>query len=146
MSTQVSPIPAGYHTITPYLTGEGAAAMLAFLKAAFAAEVTASTEVGGVVYNAEARIGTSMVMVADSQGRKPAFAAMLYLYVPDVDAAFARAKKAGAKVVKEPETFFYGDRSGAVEDAWGNQWWLATRVENVSPAELERRMKAHRPG
>ena len=141
----VSPIPAGYHTITPYLAVEGAGKLLEFLQKGLGAELVSRAEVGGVIANCELRIGTSMVMVADTRGAKAKHAAMLYLYVTDPDAAFARAVAAGAKVVREPETFFYGDRSGGVEDAWGNQWWFAARVEEVSAAELERRMREQRP-
>jgi PhnB protein len=52
---------------------------------------------------------------------------------------FRRAVDAGARPVREPETMFYGDRSGGVEDPDGNQWWIATHVEDVDPKEMERR-------
>jgi len=64
---------------------------------------------------------------------------MLYMYVEDVDSVFQRAVKAGGKIVMEPVDHFYGDRSGAVEDPSGNQWWVATRKENVSAEELIKR-------
>ena len=64
---------------------------------------------------------------------------MLYMYVEDVDAVYKKAMEAGGKSVMEPIDQFYGDRSGAVEDMAGNQWWIATRKENVSSEELMRR-------
>ena len=62
--------------------------------------------------------------------------------VPDCDAAFRQAVAAGAAVISEPKTQFYGDRHGAVKDPHGNSWWLATHVEDVSSEELERRARA----
>jgi uncharacterized glyoxalase superfamily protein PhnB len=67
---------------------------------------------------------------------------MLYLYVPNVDAAYQRALKAGATSVMEPADQFYGDRSGGVKDTAGNQWFFGTHIEDVSPAELQKRAAA----
>jgi PhnB protein len=69
----------------------------------------------------------------------------LYLYVSDCDAAYRKAVAAGATSVQEPATQFYGDRHGCVKDLCGNLWWMATHVEEVSPDEMERRMKAAAP-
>jgi PhnB protein len=51
---------------------------------------------------------------------------MIYLYVPNVDALYAQALQAGAKSLSEPKDQFYGDRSAAVQDEWGNMWYIAT--------------------
>jgi uncharacterized glyoxalase superfamily protein PhnB len=67
---------------------------------------------------------------------------MLHLYVPDVDASYQRAMKAGAKSLREPADQWYGDRSGGVEDAWGNTWWFATHKEDLSSEEFEKRAAA----
>jgi len=67
---------------------------------------------------------------------------MLYVYVEDVDAVYKLALRAGAKSVRELKDEFYGDRAGGVEDPVGNQWWIATHKEDVSPEELRRRMEA----
>jgi len=48
---------------------------------------------------------------------------------------------AGGKIISEPNAQFYGDRSGGVEDPCGNQWWIATHVEDVSSEEMEKRAK-----
>jgi len=63
------------------------------------------------------------------------------VYVPDVDAAVARAVAAGGKAVRPVEDQFYGDRSGTLVDPFGHQWTLATHVEDVSPEEMERRSR-----
>ena len=67
---------------------------------------------------------------------------MLHLYVPDTDALYRSALAAGATSIREPADQFYGDRSAGVRDLWGNQWWIATHMEDVSQAEMERRMAA----
>ena len=68
--------------------------------------------------------------------------ASLYLYLPDVDAAFNRAVGAGAKVVMPVTDMFWGDRFGKLEDPFGNQWSLATHKEDVSPREQAERAKS----
>ncbi len=85
-------------------------------------------------------------MMGEASERGPAMSSMLYVYVKDADATFQSAVKAGAKVLSKPETMFYGDRSGAVADPCGNQWWIATHVEDVPPEELKKRMQAGMKG
>ena len=72
-------------------------------------------------------------------GGSPMF---LMIYVPDVDAAFARAVAAGATEVRPVADQFYGDRSGTLKDPFGHQWTLATHIEDVSAEEGQRRMEA----
>jgi PhnB protein len=67
---------------------------------------------------------------------------MIYLYLEDTDTAYKRALQAGASSLREPTDMFYGDRNAAVTDPVGNQWWIATHVEDVPPEEMQRRMKA----
>jgi uncharacterized glyoxalase superfamily protein PhnB len=78
--------------------------------------------------HAEVRIGDSVVMIGESNTEWSGYEAMIHLFMPDVDAVYARAVEAGARPVREPETMDYGDRSGGVEDSSGTQWWIATRV------------------
>jgi uncharacterized glyoxalase superfamily protein PhnB len=61
------------------------------------------------------------------------------LYVPDADATYQAALRAGGKSVQEMQDQFYGDRSGGVEDPAGVTWWIATHIEDVPPAEIRRR-------
>ena len=81
-------------------------------------------------------------MLSDANSEFPALPAMINVYTEDVDAAYKRALKAGATSLREPSNQFYGDRSAGVKDVHGNQWWIATHVEDVPQEELERRMKA----
>ena len=136
----VKPIPDGYHAVTPYLLVKDGARMLEFLQQGLGAEILGRHDLpNGRLMHAEVRIGDSPVMLGEAGERSPPMPCMLYLYVNDCDGAYKRALAAGAKSVREPENQFYGDRSAGVVDAEGNQWWFGTHVEDVSPAELERR-------
>jgi PhnB protein len=64
------------------------------------------------------------------------------VYVEDVDAVFARAVASGATVEREVENQFYGDRAGQFLDPFGHRWFVATHVEDISPAEMEQRAAA----
>jgi PhnB protein len=142
----VRPIPEGYHTVTPYLMVRGAARFIDFLKDAFAAqELFRMPGPQGNVMHAEVRVGDSILMLSDASDEQPPTAVMLYLYVEDADAVYRRALQAGATSLAEPADQFWGDRTGAVQDPFGNRWWIATRIEDVSPEELGRRMSAQQP-
>ena len=80
-----------------------------------------------------------MAMISDASEHAKATPVMLCLYVPDVDAAYQKAIKAGATSIMEPADQFYGDRSGGVKDAAGNSWFFGTHIEDVSPADLKKR-------
>ena len=140
-----NPIPEGYHSVTPYLTVTDVAKLIDFVTSAFGA-----TERGklagpdGRIAHAEMLIGDSIVMMGQPQNESDARRSMLYLYVPDVDATYNRCLAAGATSVREPKDQFYGDRNSAVRDPLGNDWYIATHIEDVSMEEMERRMSAQR--
>jgi uncharacterized glyoxalase superfamily protein PhnB len=140
----VKPVPDGYHTVTPYLTVADAAAQVEFVKQAFNATVKelVAAKDGGVSH-AEVKIGDSFVMIGQANEPAQARPASLYLYVEDTDALYHQAVKAGATSLLEPANQFYGDRNAGVSDLNGNQWWIATHVEDMSPEELQRRAAAH---
>ena len=136
----VKPIPEGFHTVTPYVLVPGVAGLIDFLKQAFdAEEIHRSSMPDGTVMHALVKIGDSMVMMGEARDDWKPMPVMLYLYVKDVDAWYHRALKAGGTSVRELTDEFYGDRVGGVQDPCGNQWWIATRIEDVSPEELARR-------
>ncbi len=139
------PIPDGYTSVTPYLIVGDANRLLQFLTDAFDARVheVHKTPAGAVVH-ADVVIGDAHVMLAQANERWREMKGSILLYVPDVDATYARALAAGARSVQEVTTQFYGDRSGGVEDPSGVTWWISTHVEDVSPEEMDRRMKAQR--
>jgi PhnB protein len=149
----VRAIPEGCHSITPYLSVKGAASAIDFYKKAFGAqELFRMQQPDGRIGHAEIQIGDSRIMMADefpemdfrsplSLGGTPVG---IMLYVADVDAVFARAVAAGAKVVNPLQNKFYGDRLGSILDPFGHSWHIATHVEDVPPDELQRRAAAQR--
>ena len=139
MKKSVKSIPDGYQSLIPYFCVVDATALLEFVKKAFGAEEKFKmADPNGVVRHAEARIGDCVLMIGQNPTSRPN---TLYIYVPDVDAAYKRAMSTSgaAKSLREPTDEWYGDRSAGLEDSQGNQWWLATHIEDVSPEELEKR-------
>ena len=140
MKKKVKPIPKGYHTVTPYLLVKGAGKLVEFLKRAFDAKVVdLMNGPGGSVAHAALRVGDSMVMLGEAHGKWKPMPTMIYLYVKDADATYRRALRVGAKSVMKPADQFWGDRHGGVVDAFGNQWWMSTHIEDLSKAEMKRR-------
>ena len=144
----VKPIPAGYHTVTPYLAcGDGAAAIEFYKKAFGAKEKVRMPGPDGKVGHAEIEIGDSRIMLTGeyaamnflSPVSRGGTTVTIHLYVKDCDALTARAVKAGAKLLRKVEDQFYGDRMGTVEDPFGHVWHLATHTEDVPMAELRKR-------
>ena len=145
----VKPIPDGYRTVTPYISVTGAARAIDFYKRAFGAQEgeRMTDPEGQRVMHAEIKIGDSHVMLSDEfpQGglRSPqtlgGTTASIFLYVPDVDAAFKRAIDAGAKAIMAPTNMFWGDRFGKLLDPFGHEWAMATHVEDLSPEEVRKR-------
>lgn len=145
----VKPIPEGYHSITPYLTVRGADRAIDFYRRAFGAEELSRMNGpdGKTVMHAELKIGDSRFFLSDevpgmdcrspeTLGGSPSG---IYLYVRDVDETFRKAVAAGATVKHPLEDMFWGDRTASVQDPYGHKWDLATRREDVSPEEMERR-------
>ena len=138
----VKPIPEGYHSVTPYLVVRDADKTIKFLEKAFDAEVVFEPlrRPDGKIVHVEVKIGDSRVMMADETKEHRAMPAMLYVYVPNVDASYQLALAAGGKSSKEPQDQFYGDRTASVRDPSGNRWEIGTHQEDVSPAELKKRV------
>ena len=150
MST-VNPIPDQYPRVTPHLSIAGAADAIDFYTSVLGAtERIRMAMPDGTVAHAEVVIGESVIMIGDENwpgGHEPSPATLggspvaLFVYVEDVDGVFARALEAGATSVQEPEDHFYGDRVAMFDDPYGHRWNLGTHIEDVPPAEMERRMR-----
>jgi uncharacterized glyoxalase superfamily protein PhnB len=145
---KVSPVPAGYHTITPYLVCKGAADAMAFYKKAFGAkERLRMGSPDGRIAHAEMMIGSSMLMLGDEYPEMGAVSPQtvggtgvhVFLYLPNIDKAFARALAAGATAEMPPTDMFWGDRYAKLSDPFGHKWSMATHIEDVSPKEMARR-------
>ena len=150
--SNVSYIPEGYRSITPYLVIKGADRAIDYYKKVFDAKVLVRmNQPDGKVGHAELEIGNARIMLAEenpgmgeghvgaaSIGASPV---SMYLYIPDVDRVVERAVAEGAKLLRPVETQFYGDRNGFVRDPFGHLWGIATHVEDISPEEVAERLK-----
>lgn len=137
-------IPDGFHSITPYLMVGDLNQLIHFVISAFDAKVcTQINGPDGKPLHVEIQIGNSKLMAAQARDGMPPNPCMLYLYVENCDEVFKQAIAAGGEAVMAPEDMFYGDRHGGVSDPCGNQWWIATHVEDVSSAEIQERMLQH---
>ena len=149
----VKPIPDGSHTVTPYLCVRDAGAAIEFYKKALGAEERCRMPGPGGhgILHAEIKIGDSILMLSDempdwghlgpqSIGNTPV---TIHVFVPDVDAAIAKADSHGAKVTQPSCDMFWGDRYGKIQDPLGHNWSLATHLEDVPPEQMgERASKA----
>jgi len=146
----VKPIPDGYHTLTPHMIVRDATRAIEFYKQAFGAKERGGVMKGpdGKVMHAELMIGDSILMLADEfpnygslspEGRGGTSMA-LHIYVDNVDAAFDRAVKAGAKVEMPLADQFWGDRYGKLKDPFGHEWSIATHTKDMSADEMKRQM------
>ncbi len=141
----VDPIPEGPR-VTPYLLYSDVAAAMEFLAKAFGLEEYGErfTDAEGRVTHAAVKIGNDGVIMMGCPGsayKNPKALGnatqSLYIYVEDVDAHFARARKAGAKILNEPQDQFYGDRRYGAEDPEGHQWYFASHVREMSFEEMK---------
>jgi len=148
MNHRPHPVPADRPRLAPYITVADCPAALDFYRAAFGSEeVVRMTDPDGRIAHAELRIGGASLMVSDEfpdfgalgPGTIGGSPVMLHLYVEDADAVVARAVSLGAKLDRAVEDHFYGDRGGKIVDPSGHRWWIASRIEEVSPEEQKRR-------
>ena len=150
MSQSVQAVPHGFHTLTPHLVVRNADQAIEFYKKAFGAELQGEIARGpdGKVMHALLRIGDSNLMLNDEMPEMGALSPLssdgssvtIHIYTQNVDSAFERATKAGAKVAMPLADQFWGDRYGVVKDPYGHQWSLAAHVKDLSPQEMKRAM------
>ncbi len=141
--------PKGYQDAMAYLRVDNAAAAIDFYVAAFGAKEKYRLMMpGNVIGHAELDFGDTRIMLSDEfpgmgiVGPKALgnTSVMLSLYVADADAVFERALAAGAKVKRPLADEFYGDRTGQLQDPFGHVWSIQTRVEDVSPKQMQKRL------
>ncbi|HKN32096.1 MAG TPA: VOC family protein [Terriglobales bacterium] len=125
-------IPEGLRNVNVYLHPRKAEPLIDFLKRAFGAEEIAKyASPDGVINHAAVKIGDSILEMGEAHGPYQPMPTMFYLYVPNVDELYRRAIEAGGTLIGEPTDHPYGDRSGGVKDAFGNQWYIATHIKDV---------------
>ena len=125
-------------TVVPVLSYPDVRAAVAWLEAAFGFEERVRI---GEAHRAQMRVGSDAAVVVADVGFErvapggPGYTHLIKVRVPDVDAAFARARAQGARVVEDLTTWEYGERSGVVEDLGGHRWELSQTVRDVEPEE-----------
>lgn len=146
-----NPLPDPGHALTPHLILRDAARAIDWYVAVFGAvEEFRLTEPSGKVGHAELKLGGGGLMLADEYPEHGALGprtvggtpVRLHLYVADVDAVVRRAVDAGATLLRPVQDEFYGDRCGMLQDPFGHLWQLASRREDVSPEQMQRRWSA----
>ncbi len=149
MPNAVRPIPEGYHSITPQITCRDAAKAIDFYKNVFGAvELSRMPDPSGRIMHAELKIGDSRLMLNDeipgmavAPTPAPIHSHSLFIYTENVDSVYNRAVKAGGRADMQPSDMFWGDRYGTFTDPFGHQWGVATHIEDVAPAEMQRRFE-----
>lgn len=146
--------PKGYGDAMAYLRVHDADAAIHFYEKAFDAKERYRLTMGERVGHAELAFGTSCVMLSAEFPEMGIVGprtlgnttVTMCLYVADVDAVVARAIEAGATLKRPVQDEFYGDRTGQVEDPFGYVWMIQTRLDDVSPKKMQKRLDAMMAG
>jgi len=151
-SSAVSPIPAGFTSLTPFVVVDGAEQAIAFYQAVFGARVVSRNDTpdGKKIAHCELELANGRMQLSDpmpdhnlvAPAGGDVVSGSVVVYLTDVDAAYTKAVELGAKGYGEPSTFLTGDRVRRVLDPWGHRWAIMTRVEDVDPQEAQRRVDA----
>ncbi|ARG96232.1 VOC family protein [Legionella micdadei] len=147
-------IPEGFHTVTPALTFKDSKQAIEFYQKAFNAKPinVFPYPSGNGIMHATLKIGSSIIMMGDEMhggencsksaetlGNSPIG---FFLYVSDVDAAFAQAVKAGSQATMPVTEMFWGDRVGQIKDPFGYSWMIATHTQDLTQDEITKRADA----
>lgn len=140
-----APLPGQVGSVQSYLFLVDAGKMIPFLENALGARAEGvHKSPQGTLVHATVRIGDNTLELSEAHGEYQPSACHMHLYVPDTDAVYAQALRAGATVIEAPSDKPYGDRSAGVKDPWGNSWFIATHIRDVpfeplagSPGEHE---------
>ena len=139
------------HEAFPYLRVHGAAAAIDFYSRAFGAvEKFRLVEPSGRIGHAELQLGPIVLMLSEAfpeyglhaPDGSHTLGASIHLHVDDADAMIAKAVAEGAILLREPSDAFYGERSGTVRCPFGHEWMIGHSIEQVTPAEMQRRYDA----
>jgi PhnB protein len=126
--------PPGYHSVSPYLVTEELEALVGFVCDVFEGNDRHRATGAAGRTHVEVEVGDSLVMIGAAGSAEGVRTAMLHVYIDDSAAAYERALEAGATSVMDAHETPFGDRRYAIDDPWGNQWWISTRVRSASPA------------
>lgn len=135
--------PEGIQSLVPFFQVEGVPEYIDFVRNAFGVEVITETKNDeGVTFYGTLKFDDTTFFVQEASDEAPAVPVSLYLYVPDLDAAYKRAVDAGATSLAEPQEQFHGDSFAMLSDKWGNIWYLAYATVILDDDQIrERRQK-----
>lgn len=146
--SKIRKVPKGFHSVTPSLVVKEGLKAVDYYKRVFEAKDQGimMTPEGKSIAHAELEIGNSKIMLCDEFPQMKCLAPFtiggspvsLYLYVEDVDKTFNLAVTEGAKVLDPLTDQFWGDRHGIIQDPFGHIWSLATRVNDLTEAEMKK--------
>lgn len=150
--TKITPAPKGYHTATPVLVVQNAAAAIDYYVAAFGAKELSRTYAAdnSTIVLAELKIGNSIIHLNDEM---PSFGILspvslggnsnaVHLYMPKVDEIWQNTIEAGATIVLPLEDKFWGERTGKIVDPFGHIWVLSIQTEVLTSEEIKKRSDA----
>ena len=129
--------------LNTYFSVKEAGRFLDFLEKALGAEVLQKEAASnGTIQHAKVCIGDTVVEV--SEGRTPWGPRKVahHYYVEDCDAVFAHSLANGCQQLQPMADQFYGDRSGSLLDGWGNHWYIASHLEDLTTEEIAQRAAA----
>lgn len=145
----VTPIPEGYTSLTPFLVIDGAAHAVDFYTSVFGAELLEKMDgPDGSIAHAELDFGNGRLQLSDpnpsyqlaAPPKSDSVTHSTVLYCADVDGVVERAAEAGAVIREAVQTFVTGDRFASIVDPFGQRWAVMTRVEDIDAAERDRRL------
>lgn len=121
-----------FRSVTPHLYAAQPVQLIEFLQKAFGGEDVYRAQMpDGGIPHAQVRIGDSIVALAGGHGPYQPMPSTLHLYVPDADSIYNQALRAGATSIQPVADQPYGDRSGGVQDPFGNRWFIATHIRDM---------------
>jgi PhnB protein len=130
-------MPDDHPRVSPYLIVSDCAETTKFLENVFNAEEREKFLLpDGTINHAEVSIGDSVIMMGKASDKNSQYPAMIYIYVKDVNSVYKRSLENGTTTVMEPANQIYGDRVAAVKDRDGINWWMSTRIENLTHEEI----------
>jgi len=141
--SQVHHQPEGLKTVNPYLMVENVARLIKFVESVFNGRLKYKLDrPDGSIMHTEILIGDSTLMAGEPMEEYGAFPASIYIYVSDCDRIYEKAIANGAQSIMVPTDMKHaGERYGGVKDPFGNIWWIATHVEDLTPEEQAKRIQ-----
>jgi PhnB protein len=129
--------------LNSYLSVKDATPFLRFAQSAFNAKILQKHEDNsGLIAHAKFQIGDTVLELSESHRRWGPRPVALHYYTPDCDDVFAQVLRAGAKLYLPMKDQVYGDRAGGLIDNWGDHWYIATHLEDLTMGEIHRRASA----